>query len=203
MPDLAPVFKGYRVYPRGFLGASLGEQIKPSDNPAVTDLLQHNYHPDWFKANKPPREINKNVEMLWAKLNSTSHQIDNIEFREHILRVALKAFGTQSFLDWTYANVEAPSTGELHMDFIRDTLRYIDTGQRTLNIFTWLSLLSKTEVIANKTPDDGTLKEHFIDAPTGVARNHTVIDVIQRWCSQTGGFADLGTSLHILFGERN
>jgi hypothetical protein len=201
MPDQAPVFEGYRVYPRGFLGASLGEQIKPSENPANSDLMTHNYHPDWFKVNKAPREVNRNVEALWARLNSTHHEIDNIEFREYMLKIALKAFGTDNFLDWVYAHLKAPSTGELQIDFLRDTLKFIQTGQRTLNVFTWLSMLSKMEVVANKTADDGSMNYFFVNE-NGHARNISVIDVIQRWCSQPGGFADLGTTLHILFGEK-
>jgi hypothetical protein len=200
MADMAPVYKGYRVYPRGFLGASLGEQLKATERPLAIQLQRHTYHPDWFKGSKAPREVNRNIERMWRHLNDHHNAIDDIEFREKILTVALNAFGTKNFHDWLSIQLSGPSTGDLHMDFITDTLRFIETGKRQLNLHSWTTMLSLSEVKHNETPNEGQFA-WFFQNEAGRPKNMDLVDVIQRWCSQPGGFADLAQTLHVFFGE--
>jgi len=200
MPDFAPAFKGYRVYPRGFLGASLGEQIKPTDRSFAAQLRSHTYHPDWLNGAQNPKEVNRNIDTLWRHLNDGYHALDNMEYREKVLRVALNAFGTTSFYEWVLMQIKGPSTGDLHMRFLQDTLEFIDTGKRNLNLHAWAAMLSMSPITHNETENEGQFNWFFITGDK-LPKNMTVIDVIQRWCGQENGFADLIQTLHVLFGE--
>lgn len=204
MADNAPVYKGYRVYPRGFLGASLGEQIKAPERPYSSSLKSHAYHPDWFRSQTPPREINRNIENMWRKMNEIHVAIDDMEFREHLLKIALTAFGTKSFQEWASIQLSGPSTGDMHIEFIKDTMQFIMTGKRSMNLNSWTLMLSMDEITHNETPNEGQFAWFFRDEQAvGQYRgcNQSLVDVIQRWCAQPGGFADLAQTLHVLFGE--
>jgi hypothetical protein len=200
MPDYAPVYKGFRVYPRGFLGASLGEQIKPTERAFAAQIKSHTYHPDWFRGSNNPKEINQNIEALWRHLNDGYHAVDSMEFREKALRVALNAFGTKDFYEWITIQIKGPSTGDLHLRFLQDTLEFIETGKRSMSLHSWTSMLSLSPITHNDTHNEGQFNWFFI---TGDKRpkNMSLIDVIQRWCGQTGGFIDMIQTLHVLFGE--
>lgn len=196
MPDLAPTYKGFRVYPRGFLGAALGDLIKAPERAYSSQLKMHTYHPDWFKNAKTTREVNRNIESMWRHMNDHHLAIDDIEFREKILKIALNAFGASDFHQWVSIQMSGPSTGDIHMDFLQDTLNFIDTGRRRMNLHTWTTMLSMTEITHNETPDEGQFAWFFKGN-----RNVKLVDVIQRWCGQPNGFADLAQTLHVLFGE--
>lgn len=199
MPDQAPMYQGLRIYPRGFLGASLGEQVKPTERASASDLRSFNYHPDWFKAASGNKEINRNVEMIWRHLNTNTFQINDMAFRKEVLRVALHAFGTKDFMDWVLINRAGPSTGEMHMEFIADTLNFIQNGKRDLTLHNWIGMLSNSDITHNTTKDFN-FTEFFV-GPDKVARNINLVDVIQRWCAQEDGFLDMAVTLHVLFGE--
>jgi hypothetical protein len=200
MPDYAPAYKGYRVYPRGFLGASLGEQIKPSERSFSSQIKSHTYHPDWFQGKSNPKEVNKNIEAIWRHLNDGYHAVDNMEYREKVLRIALNAFGTKDFYEWVLIQINGPSTGDLHLRFLQDTFEFIETGKRSMSLHSWTALLSMSDITHNDTSNEGQFNWFFV---TGDKRpkNMSVIDVIQRWCGQPNGFADLIQTLHVLFGE--
>lgn len=200
MPDVVPSFKGYRIYPRGFLGASLGEQIKPTERSAASQLRTYTYHPEWFSGSKAKKEINRNVENLWRRLNDGAGVLDDEDYREQLLRVALNAFGTVDFLEWLLIQQSGPSTGDLHMEFLKDTLQFIETGKRGLGLHAWTSMLTMSDITHNQTKDDGAFSWFFL-TPEGKQKNILVLDVVQRWCSQRNGFADLAQTLHVLFGE--
>jgi hypothetical protein len=200
MPDTAPSYKGYRIYPRGFLGASLGEQIKPTERAGAAALKTHNYHPDWFKGLTNPKEVNRNIESMWRHMNDHHHSIDDMEFREKVLRIALNAFGTSDFLEWVMIQQNGPSTGDMHMEFLRNTLEFIQTGKRAVGLHAWTTMLSTMDITHNQTKDDGSFTWFFVDDNKS-ARNVALIDVIQRWCSHPNGFADMIQTLHVLFGE--
>jgi hypothetical protein len=200
MPDTAPAYKGFRVYPRGFLGASLGEQIKPTERSVASQLRSYQYHPDWFKNPTVAKEINQNIEALWAKLNDSYGAMDSMEFREKVLRVALHAFGTKDFYEWLDVQATGPSTGDIHMRFLQDTLEFIETGRRQMSLHNWAGLLSLSEITHNVTPNQGQFNWFFMTGDKR-AKNVQLVDVIQRWCSHPQGFFDLAHTLHVLFGE--
>lgn len=201
MRDTAPIFQGFRVYPRGFLGASLGAHAEASDRPFMSHLQTHQYHPDQFRQAKTPREVNHNVENLWKRVLDQQGVMNSFEFREKVLKVALQAFGTDNFRNWIDVQISGPSTGDMHMDFLRDTLRFIESGQRRMTLHSWTAVLTLSSVDSNITKELPGLNDFFVCQQTKRGKNIKMIDVLQRWCSQEGGFEDLAQTLHVLFGD--
>lgn len=201
MPDVAASAVGLRVYPRGFLGGNIGVPMKPTKRPFEELVLRHQYHPGMFSLPKLPVLANHNIENITSKFLKQSMAILDVEFRELVLKVALGAFGTQDFRQWIYAQHDAGTTGELHIDFLQDTLNFIQYGKRDLSLSNWLPMLTLADVGSNVTPVEERVKLFFSDPETERERNASLVDVIQRWCSQDGGFEDMIQTLHVLFGE--
>jgi hypothetical protein len=201
MPDKAPTYQGFRIYPRGFLGASLGTTAQQILRPYQEKVLTHQFHPEMFKAPKSAVEVNHNIEQIWSHLLRYNHAILDFDYRQKVLLVALNAFGTDDFMKWTMAQFAGPSTGELHAEFIEDTLDFIMTGKRKLHLTSWLPLLTLSDLNTNVTVPSEKIKTFFVEPETKVARNVKLIDVLQRWCSHEGGFEDMIQTLHILFGD--
>lgn len=201
MPDVAASSMGFRVYPRGFLGGNIGVPLKPTTRPYQDQIQKHQFHPGMFSLPKQQVLANHNIEHISSKFLKQSMAILDPEFREKVLMVALGAFGTQDFRQWINAQHEAGTTGELHICFLQDTLNFIQYGRRDLSVTGWLPMLTLSDVGSNVTPMSEETKKFFIDPETGRERNASLVDVLQRWCSQDGGFEDLIQTLHVLFGE--
>jgi len=201
MPDKAPVFNGFRIYPRGFLGASLGATPQQVLRPYQEKVLTHQFHPEMFQAPKSPVEVNHNIEQIWSHLLRYNHAVLDFDYRQKVLLVALNAFGVDNFQTWTMAQFAGPSTGEMHAEFLEDTLAFIMTGKRKMQLVNWLPLLTLSDLNTNVTIPTEEIKAFFVDPQSNRARNVKLIDVLQRWCSHEGGFEDMIQTLHILFGD--
>lgn len=201
MRDQAPLFQGFRIYPRGFLGASVGIDGSLSDRPFMSQIQTHQYHPEMFQPPKMPKEVNNNVERLWQTVLDKQGIVGSFEFREKILQVAFEAFGTISFFDWIAVQLKGPSTGDMHIEFLKDTMKFIMTGKRKLSLHSWTDVLTLSSITSNETVTEAEIASFFVNADTKQGMNIQLIDVIQRWCAQEGGFEDLVQTLHVLFGS--
>lgn len=196
-----PRFQGYRIYPRGFLGADLGMTPKDVLRPYEHRLGHHQYHPDMFRAPKASVEINKNVETAWVHMLRHGAATGDFDFRQNVLTIAMGAFGTNDFLEWTNMQISGPSTGHLHVEFIEDTLRFITTGKRHMTVTNWLGILGISDLGSNVTTKSEDIAAFFIHPLNNTVTNTKLVEVIQRWCSHEGGIEDLVQTLHVLFGD--
>ena len=190
----------YRIYPRGFLGATMGAPLEKIPKPFGERLDLHQFHTGPTGKNGSKAEVNVNVEMLYAKYIKEKNSSINHAFREQVLIVALSAFGTKNFTEWFEQQHMSPTTGDLQRQFLDDTIHFIKHGRREICLETWDSLLSSYEVDSNITPITSYAIDFF-----GLNSRHNeprmVIDIIQSWCSQPNGMEDLLGTLHILFGN--
>lgn len=201
MRDNAPTINGLRVYPRGFLGANVGVRIKDTLRPFNSLLQTHQYHPDMFKAPSMSVEVNWNIEEMYRYMLKTRLAMDDFMFRDKMVRLALFSFGTSDWYSWVNAQFKGPATGELHAEFIEDTLIYIKTGKRRMHPHTWASLLQLSDIGTN-VQDMAGVKGFFEDPYNrGKIKAYSVVDIIQMWCGHEGGFEDLAHTLHVLFGD--
>lgn len=131
----------------------------------------------------------------------------DFDFRERAVKIALKSFGVQNFEAWAKFNLDSPTFTQTHADFITDTARFITTGKRHLPVDTWERLIAPGA-------NDPTIKSEYDTSvmmllPSGYSHrlqqscHDNLHNVIARWLSQNGGFTDMVTSLHTLFGEYN
>lgn len=189
------------VYPRGFLGFNIGLPVeKRGANTAK--LLES------VRFNKDVDETrlvisNKKVEELYLAVQTAQCTTKSFDFRERILLVALHAFGTTSFLDWLILQEKSPYLTDIHQRFINDTLNFIQTGRRGMSIVTWKSFIRVREVNAGDTTPALNTRSYFnINGPVDTrAQKFSLVENINAWVRQEGGFEDLLFTLHILFGD--
>ena len=204
MPELAQS-AGFILYPRGFFGAVMSPSIKKQPKPfsGSVNRLQPNVNLFHNQRSGDSIMINENVEMLYAQLISREDTIDNFEFREKILKTALAAFGTPMFDFWYSQQKYSPSAGDLHREFLEDTLLFIETGTRSQHLETWNVLVTFSDKGDRENVLTERAAEFFGITSQGIRReprHSSLIDVLCAWTAQPGGFMDLLFTLHILFG---
>ena len=185
-----------RLYPRGFLGATINPQTERTPEPfsGVKSQTQYQVNDKKHGGGGPPS--NPHVEALYAEYVKKNPAWNSFEFRERILRTALEAFGLVSFESWYQSQHQSPACGDMHNEFLTDTLKFITTGQRRMHLMSWSSLLHMTDDGSAIGPVSEEAEQFFKN------RNHFMLnDVIQVWCSRDGGLEDLLGTLHILFGN--
>ena len=196
---------GFRLYPRGFLGGDIKPQVDRTPTPFGEQTKQLHYTVNQHNSVGSSIVANPNVEAIYAAHIKNTIKTGDPAFRTTVLSVALNAFGTNNFLVWYMSQYNSPAAGGLHNDFLLDTLHFITHGSRNMSLETWMALLKITDEGNNigNLPDKA--KEFFgvdRDAPImNASRNTSLVEVIQSWCSKSGGLEDLLGTLHILFGN--
>lgn len=190
------------IYPRGFLGFDIG---LPAENKTsnLSQLLQD------IKLNKTVDVrtnliANHYIDSLWKQYKTGDRFINSMGFREQILTTALKAFGTQSFLEWCILQTKSPSFTEMHKRFMNDTFRFLMTGKRGVNILNWINLINVRELTVRDDLPEYQYADYFgLDDRIEYRENITIVSAIKNWTSKVNGFDDLLGSLHIFFGDRD
>jgi hypothetical protein len=190
------------VYPRGFLGFDIG---LPAENrsTSLSKLIEAvRSNRSVIKQNSVVIS-NHMVENAWLQYKTGDRFIQSFAFREQILKIAMQAFGTKSFLDWCILQTENPYMTEMHKRFLNDTFNFIDTGKRSVNLLSWMNLISVRELKAHdETPEYQYIKYFGMSEPLHFRRNTDLISNIITWVSRPGGYEDLVGTLHIFFGDK-
>lgn len=185
-----------KLYPRGYLGAVLGQRIQRSSG-----LRESNqgFVQQRFSVLKDQNDFNvgnPTIDALYGRYVRDWDSMRNFEFREAILKAALAAFGTSDFRMWYSAQLQSPAAGDLHVRFLDDTLKFIDNNRRDVMLETWQRLLNAAgeNALDSVELNDNALQFFGTDSPK-------LRDILQRWCSRENGFQDLLGTLFILFGS--
>ena len=196
----------FKVYPSGFLGSNEVPTTEPIDVEKIKDRLF-----DLSAINNPDgHTANLEVVRIWKKIVGGDPDFPQFDFKEEILKVAIRAFGAMRIIDWLRIQQESPYYGEYHVKWIDETLGFVFEGKhRVYSTHNWTTLLQMVMGVREtgltpgtrhyfyKDTNYGSLQ--FIDYPSA---NMLVCDFIARWVSQANGINDLAASLHVLFGER-
>lgn len=146
---------------------------------------------------------NSRVNNLYNQYSKNLSVSGNFAFRKQILSLALDLFRPLGSL-YIFANQkESTYISQLHIDFLVDTILFIYTGKRTVNISTWNRMLALNE--ASTTIDTSKLDkliDNTVDSPYG-ALSSTPEKLVQDWCSNENGIEDLLCTLYILLGTNN
>lgn len=188
------------TYPRGFMGIDIGIPIQTKGDSISATLANANY-------NRQSEELrfvisNNNVETLWKQVKLGLLFTDNLEVREKIITNALLAFGTESFYEWFALQQVNPNLTDMHRRFLNDTLNFISTGKRAMNLLQWPHLIE----VRPLTGGDATpaLKSDEFFGVRERLENRTdskLTAIVPRWVSWPGGFEDLLGTMHVLFGD--
>jgi len=114
-----------------------------------------------------------------------------MEFKLRVLDSAIRLFG--DFHEWTKLQRNNPNLLGYNLEFLRDTLKYLATGERELPPLVWLDLVSERSIHT-------TQAHHLTLSELYTPKELETPQVIQIWCSRKGGFDDLVQSLYLLFG---
>lgn len=161
----------YTLYPRFYTTSSLrGDGVQISEGDATVVALYDFY-------------VNRTV-------SSTTWR-----FRKEVLETAIRLFGNIG--QWLADQDHNPRVVGYNLLFIKDTVRFVRTGERQMRPETWIELVNENE--------EGLL-------PVSHAQNDTLRMVLAtdeqktsaflaKWCSQPNGVEDLVCTLHVLFGH--
>lgn len=167
----------YFLYPRGILSGyrdivdnesnSLVEDniIYVNGSSAVEDLWEH------FKNSNdsnPDRLIACTIAAQWLRVTQGD------------------------FAGWLALQEQNQYLKQRTIDFLEDTLKYIETGRRVMSIYTWQHLLSDADIRITQG-----LRPTLV---TEFARNDTT-ELLSKWLSHRDGLADMMISLRSLFGK--
>lgn len=205
---MADALGEFQMYPRGFLGRSLGPRVEKAPKPFQDLRNGLRYDMSIFEPKSDEVSYNHSVQGLWAKLLKGEARISNMDFRKQILEEALVSFGTKDFFSWYRVQRFSQLYGANQRDFLEDTIRFLSTGKRSVSIQNWHALLTlgETEDIAREEERE-IVKEFFnldvYDRPYvgQVNQNSDLLHVICTWMSIPNGDEDLLGTLQILFGN--
>lgn len=189
----------FKIYPRGFLGAPLEPILERK--PRAKGRL--NYDVSLFDPNDAKSVVaNLAVESAYQSLCRNDLEARKFDFKEGAMQQFMWAFGTENFADWYVAQFQSPSFGETHRDFLDDTLNFLWKGQRRMAVQSWNLILDEDERRLNTSTVSDTAKNFFGRGSLQEIRNtvHPIHEIVGMWMRQPGGFADMLTTGHILFG---
>jgi hypothetical protein len=194
-----------KLYPRGFLGKPLEARFSTKRRLGDSQYSGLPVSVKLVTQQMNSVDANPTVEALYGRWINRAPATTAFEFRKQVLNAALDAFGTDNFFYWYTAQAGSPAFGDLHRDFMEDTLHYIQTGQRKMCLENWQALLTTDDSGERSEELSSAAKAFFgIKTPEEQWRSpqyRRLDEVIQKWCSQPTGFEDLLSTLHVLFGN--
>lgn len=135
------------------------------------------------------------IESLWKSyigLVGTQAPLDLVMLLVEQLK---KTFG--DFRQWTW--IQATTNRAVHgytLDFILDTIRYVNTGKREYSLSTWNSLINADPALTNLEVSERIDMFDQIPLPS-------IENLLCEWLKQEGGVDDMFHTAHILFGKVN
>lgn len=188
----------FQVYRRGFVGRPVKEVDKKSINSSIMKQLKNlQFNQTASLYDEKNHVSNEDIEVLYAQYTKKTAKTGTFDFHELIIQAALEAFGTKQFIEWIDLQNKSPEVNYLNSRFLRDTLKFIETGKREMVLENWEPLLNSDGVVTgeweNVTQDAIELNKRI--------RIIDLKDVIRIWCSQPNGLSDMLITLHILFGK--
>lgn len=189
-------FKKAVVLQSGFLCTNLGVLEKGKvEKPNFSDIVLVKSHLKLDEVNY----YSKEVQRLYEEYCSNAAIINRFSFRAQILKFAFKLFNDQSFRSWISLQKNSVHFTELHRAFIIQTLQYINGNERPIHATQWFSLLS----CSGATKDVNLDLEAYLDKDKSIKfMNSDIYELIKNWVSRKGGFTDLLTTLHAVYGQR-
>lgn len=194
----------FPILQSGFI-SGVDERLSKPDTEAnlINDYIL--LRPD-LKVNNP-YFFSKDIGQLFSDWFGNPSLMNNFEFRAQVLKEAMWWFSIGdrkeanlkgNFLQWLKLQENNPTVSELHMQFLRDTISFILTGQRDLTVWQWFPLIKADTTTLQAKPASAAslfMTQRYME----VFDNESIV---QKWVSQKFGYEDLLTTLFIVLGER-
>lgn len=153
----------------------------------------------------PDTYYDSEVTGIFNQWRKDEDLIRNFEFRETLLKVALRAFDDQSFGRWIELQHAQGGVGYLHRRFIKEMVGRIFSEQaKTMDNYQYYRLLSR-EPFSTKFPDTNSasvFSTDYLDTFIKSGQGSFLPDVLTEWTKDMDGVADLICTLNVIFGRR-
>lgn len=191
------------IYPKGFLGYDVGVNISTT-RATLDEVIEAIKHNKTVPSSKSITS-NRDIDLIWSQYTGAYQYMSSFDFREKIILIALKAFGTQNFYHWVKLQEMSPMYTDMHRRFIMDTLRFISEGTRAVSIQSWIQLIYPRETTQKdrefNVPIEDIFSNGTMNIETAGRLPQSIVDIIPRWCAQDNGIQDMLITLRVLFGD--
>jgi len=143
----------------------------------------------------------EDITKLFYKYSADNKLAKDLNFIKETIKAIKDAIDNKSFFKWLLMETKYAKLSNLHKNFLYDTLNYLASGIRDIEVAQWIKLIdysSETNsVIVNI--DDYFAKETKASLNS---INSNLTYVIADWISKPNGFEDMLITMFIIFGER-
>lgn len=184
----------YPVLQSGFLATS-EKGLTKTPQPAEEKIIKAIELGKPFDANGNPFFYDADLETLFNDFNNDHRKVKSFEFREQFLVAFKKAIGCYNFREWLFLQEESPYLTQMHRRFLNDTLNFIFSGERDINIESWMGLVYP-RVAAQSDMSVKVLSDTW---QREILETMSLGTVIAHWTSQSNGWNDLICFAGIVF----
>lgn len=148
------------------------------------------------------------TELFNEHMESRGTVMNDIDFREKIVRSAYRLFGVDGIEDWLHMQSGQKHISNLHIEFLEATLKFA-TGNapRRMHIFQWINLLSAVDPLPKS--EQFPFIDYFGRYEMGRQVFTPKVRIPEKlelllcsWLEQPNGWMDLLGSLYVIFGQR-
>lgn len=139
-----------------------------------------------------------NVMILYREYVNPGFETRTWFFKRRVIDLALRVFDRAKGFSFAEQDRNNHLVG-FNYKFLLDTLRFIATGRRSMDVCMWGDLMEQTP----------TASLHVIEGRSAILNriaeyklNMDPPALIQKWLEHKGGIEDLVTTLHLMFGDR-
>lgn len=185
-----------KIHPRGFYGSD-------------RTVLMHNVSPPKNFTTRPLEmpvveefSANKVIDDIFHEYVSGRVKLSDFDTVTRILSNIVKAFGYKDLQYWHAQQFNSPYFGSLHVDFIEDWAKYICTGSRNLDIYTWGVMLDRSSDKANPNAELGEYTRRLFNKKTVHPFNPDnlkIINVFGEMLKYPDGLDNIIITAYILF----
>lgn len=165
-------------------------------NPVNTTQRGYSGGEHLFRSTQETRQGSPEISALYR--DYMTNRSADWSFAKRALQLAMTYFDPVKGFDFKKQDSN-PLVKDYNYRFLIDTLRFIATGKREMDIVMWGSLMTDLP-----TPSDDIQDRHVLqDTVTTHNLDLRPQALVQRWCCQPNGLHDMVASLYLLFGERS
>jgi hypothetical protein len=186
----------YPVLQSGFVALHTGGLTQPTPvNTSLREAIFFQQARDRFAEYYYSNE----VAQLYEQWSHDSSVLKSFEYRESLLKVAMKVFGTKNFATWLKHQSNKAPVSQLHKAFLLETLNYLtDVSPRSVDVTQWSRLLEASNINHHVDVD---LRQYF-STTTVEAMSESVDEIIRMWSMRESGMLDMLLTLNVIFGPR-
>lgn len=139
-----------------------------------------------------------NVMILYREYANPGFETQTWQFKRRVIDLALRVFDRKEGFSFIDQDANTHLSG-FNYKFLLDTLKYIATGRRSMDVQMWGDLMEQsstvpTHVVEGRSAIYKRIAEYKLDL--------TPSSLIQKWLSHKDGLEDLIVTMHLMFGDR-